>query len=387
MKLRYFWLIFLGVLAIGGSACSGGAEGPDIRIAILKGQDEAVISIRDAYQIIDPATGEELDAGRRLQKSKVKVVNDAIVIGKDLFHLKRLRISAKKDISVYLDDKRMRYRGSIDFSADKNGKLLLINTLDMETYVKGVLYHEVSHRWPMEAMKAQAVAARTYALYQIQVNKKQAFDVTNDVYSQMYGGKSAERYRTNIAVDRTRGEVMTYDGKILPAYYHSNSGGHTEDVRELWKHDLPPLYGKPDEYAVDMPNFNWKRNFQSKAFQGKLNDAGHKIGAIKEIRPIEKTKSGRVKMLAVEDRAGKIIKIAGLEFRKMLGVNDIKSSLFDVEMQGYFFDVLGHGWGHGVGMSQWGAYAMAVQRFKYKAILEYYYPGVAIQKIDYNNAP
>ena len=92
----------------------------------------------------------------------------------------------------------------IDIIGNKQNKSLIINSLDLETYVKGVLYHEISHKWPLEAMKAQAVAARTYAFYQIKMNKAGAYDITSDIYSQVYGGRSAERYRTNLAVNRTR---------------------------------------------------------------------------------------------------------------------------------------------------------------------------------------
>ncbi|MCB0375183.1 MAG: SpoIID/LytB domain-containing protein, partial [Sinomicrobium sp.] len=234
----------------------------------------------------------------------------------------------------------------------------------------------------MEALKAQAVATRSYVLYQAHENQEQKYDVTSDIYSQVYGGKSAERYRTNIATKRTEGEVMIYNGKILPAYFHANSGGHTEDVKEMWNHpDLPPLSGVEDPYAEEAPAYYWRRNFRSGDIQRLLKDNGYRIGLIKDITVIDRTRSGRVRTLRIEDRDGKVITISGKAFRHIVGPNVISSNLYEIIMKGYFFDLIGKGWGHGVGMSQWGAQVMSRKRMKYDEILRFYYPGVRIVKI------
>ena len=260
----------------------------------------------------------------------------------------------------------------------------MINSLGLEDYVKGILRHEVSDRWPLEVIKAQAVAARSYAVYQIHANKGKEYDLTSDIYSQVYGGKSAERYRTNIAAERTEGEILIYQNKIFPAYYHATCGGKTEDVRVLWKDDIPPLKGVDCHFCKLSPHFQWKRNYRLKDIQEILNAHGYTIGLIKEIKVLSRTPSGRVKMLLIISKDGQVTSIEANRFRNLIGPNLIKSNLYSIEMKGYFFDLIGRGWGHGVGMCQWGAYAMAKERYDYKEILKYYYPGAEVNL--YNEA-
>ena len=130
-----------------------------------------------------------------------------------------------------------------------------------------------------------------------------------------------------------------------------------------------------------MPNYRWKKNFRSKDIQQKLNANGFKLGLIKEIDVLERTKSGRIKNLEIKTRDGKSTTISGIKFRDIIGPNVLKSNYYDIEMKGYYFDVNGRGWGHGVGMCQWGVYRMAKKRYEYTRILGYYYPGAKITKI------
>ena len=352
-----------------------------VRVAILKDAKTFTLSVRGKYKIIDPTTGQELNSGRRLRKSVVTATPNGIMIADQIYLVDRLRILAQKDVSLYNKEKRLRYRGQIDIVRDKKNKFLVINSLNIEDYVKGVLYHEVPHYWPLTAIKAQAVATRTYAAYQLSMRKKEPYDVTSDIYSQVYGGRSAERYRPKIAVNRTRGQVLTFNGAILPAYFHSTCGGHTENVGALWEHDLSPLHGVKCGFCVSSPHYRWTKNFRSKDIQDKLNANGFKIGLIKKIEVLKKTNSGRVKSLKITTRDGKLATITGVRFREIIGPNTLKSNYYDIEMKGYYFDLIGRGWGHGVGMCQWGVYQMAKKRYKYTSILKHYYPDTRIVDI------
>jgi stage II sporulation protein D len=353
-----------------------------VRVALLQGVDEISLSITNRYWIEDALTQKIIDKDRVLKNAKVKVEKDGIRIGQLLYRpVKKIRIVPMGEVMITHQGKSRRYRGFVDLHVNSNNQLVVINTLDMETYIKGVLYHEISHRWPLEAMKAQAVAARTYALYQIQTNKKKDFDVTSDTYSQVYGGRSAERYRTNLAIQRTEGKVLVFKGKVLPAYFHATCGGHTENAAELWQHDLEPLKGAECEYCTLSPHYKWKKNFRSKDIQEKLLTQGYKVGLIQEVKVIERSDSGRVKMLQIISRDGKPLNISGKDFRQMIGPNNLKSNKYDIKMLGYYFDVIGHGWGHGVGMCQWGAYFMSREQYNYDEILSLYYPGAEL--IDY----
>jgi len=352
-----------------------------VRVAVLNDAQGFGLSVRGTYRVTDPTTHQELDRGRRLKKCDVSLSRDGIKVGLKEYAVSHLQIIAAKDVEITTQGKKKRYRKQIDIIRTKANHFLVVNTLDLESYVKGVLYHEVSHRWPLNAIKAQAVATRTYALYQVKQNKELTFDVTSDIYSQVYGGKSAERYRPSIAANRTRGQILTFQGNVLPAYFHSNCGGHTEDAKELWEHDFPPLSGVQCGFCTNKPNYQWKKNFQSKDIQDKLNRAGIKIGLIKDISAVGRTKTGRVKNLKITSRDGKTVALSGAKFRDIVGPNILKSNYYTIDMKGYYFDVSGLGWGHGVGMCQWGAYQMSKERHTYTRILAYYYPGTQITKI------
>jgi stage II sporulation protein D len=362
----------------------GFAKEQMVRIAVVRGAGDCIISVRGPYQIRDGLSGRLLLEGRSLPRSRALYRAKKFYIGTRAFASEYLIISAGKDIRVQTPESSQRFRGSVHVQTDKDGRLVLVNHLDLESYVRGVLYHEISDKWPMEAMKAQAVAARTYALYQIRHGHRHrlSYDVTSDVYSQVYGGRGAERYRTNLAVDRTAREVLTFEGKVIPAYFHSNSGGHTEDAGELWDHKMAPLAGRPDPFSEDAPGYNWTRNFRSGDVRAKLKEKGLDVGEIKDIKIVKTTASGRVKELVIESRAGKKTKVEGKVFRSALGANLVRSSLYEVVMKGYYFDLVGRGWGHGVGMSQWGAYNMSRRRKDYKEILSFYYPGAVIRELD-----
>ncbi len=347
-----------------------------IRVALLKDADSVTISIRGRYTIVDPSTDKRTEK-RRLPETRVVPASRGIKVGDELISRDRIRFDSEKDITVHVPNGKRRYRGTIDIIKTGN-KLSVVNVLPLEEYIRGILYHETPHRWPLEALKVQAVAARTYALYRMQTSAKQPYDVTNDIYSQVYGGRTSERYRANLAVERTEGEVIVYNGQILPSYFSATCGGHTEDVSELWKQDLAPLKGVPCEFCRISPHYRWKKNFHSKEVQDKLAARGHDVGMIKEIRVAERNQSGRVRTLEFISREDKRTRIAGKDFREIMGPNLLKSNKYDIVMQGYYFDVLGQGWGHGVGMCQWGVLGMTKEGYDYREILQYYYPGTMI---------
>jgi stage II sporulation protein D len=355
------------------------AHGPMVRVALLKGAAQMELSVRGFYQIVDPKNKEILSEGRRLPTTVVRPSPSGIWIGDKNYPLRQISLIAGKDISIGRNRDEKRYRGRVDILRDVKGKLTAVNHIALEDYVRGVLYHEVSHRWAMEALKAQAVVARTYAAYQIEKNKPQDYDLTSDIYSQVYGGKSAERFRTNLAVGRTEGQLLSYQMDILPAYFHSTCGGTTEDVTELWKHPpMAPLMGVRCRFCSTSPHYRWKKNLQLKDIQNKLNSRGYRIGLIKDIRILERNRSGRIRTLLITDRTGNELTIAGKDFREAIGPNVLKSNNYEVAVKGYFCDFYGKGWGHGVGMCQWGANEMSRQRYEYREILNYYYPGAKI---------
>lgn len=343
-----------------------------VRVAIVRDSREMVLAIHGAYRLRDMSTGHVIARGLRLPESKVRLLDRGILVGLDVYSAKRVTIEPAKDASIIINDRP--FRGEVTIIRTSDNRITAINSINVEDYIKGVLYHEVSHHWPMEALKAQAVAARTYALYSLNPAGKN-YDVTNDIYSQVYGGRDSERYRTDLAVDRTRGEVLTYNNKIIPTYFDATCGGMTEDARELWNlPDIPPLRGVPCPFCKNSPHMHWTKNFRLKDIQEVLNRHGYKIGAIKDISIVDRNRSERIDHLKITPAQGPELIIKGKDFRDIMGPNVLKSNTYDIVMRGYFVDFVGRGWGHGVGMCQWGALGMAQQQFTYEQILAYYYP-------------
>ncbi len=373
-----FWTVFLFVAFV----YADNDTSPLIRIAVAKDIDSVTIKISGAYEISNPLTHQILQKDLSFGPSVITKTEQGLKLGEHQFAFDRLRFYSSRDVAVIVAGKERRYRGFVDVLFATNGKLLVVNQLEVEDYIKGVLLHEVSNHWPLEALKAQAIATRSYAFVQIAANIKKDFDVTNDIYSQVYGGRTSERYRTNLAVDATKGEVLTYQGKVLPAYFHATCGGHTENAAELWpKQNLAPLKGVRCIYCRDSPHYFWKRNIALKEIQAKLSAKGYPLGVIDDISISKRNDSDRILTLIISDHTGKQITISGKDFREIVGPNLIRSNNYYIVMQGYYCDFFGKGWGHGVGMCQWGAQGMSAQGLSYDKILQFYYPGAVLTVI------
>ncbi|MFQ5680958.1 MAG: SpoIID/LytB domain-containing protein [Candidatus Omnitrophota bacterium] len=346
-----------------------------IRVLILKGVATFRLYVKGGYEIEGLEKGDVLSRGRGMNTS-VRAANSGIKIGKD--YLGKNIVIWPKSGHLFINNRP--YRGALIIRR-VGARLRLINYIRREDYVKGVLFHEVSDLWPQEALKAQAIATRTYALYQAGVRKDKDYDLTADTYSQVYGGRDSERYRTNRAVDLTRGMVLTYRGKIFPAYFHATCGGATQDARRLWKINLRPLRGVRCDFCLRSPHYSWKKDFGLREIALALNKAGYDIMGLKGIRGVGRDRSGRVRRLVLITGKGKKY-ISANDFRRILGSKKIRSTRFEVMVKNgrAYFD--GRGWGHGVGLCQWGAYFMARQGYRYPVILRFYYPRSSIEPVN-----
>ncbi|MCX7883296.1 MAG: SpoIID/LytB domain-containing protein [Brevinematales bacterium] len=259
-----------------------------------------------------------------------------------------------------------------------NQKLLIINQIDIETYLWSVVASEVPPTWPKEALKAQAVAARTYALYEMISSRQKnlPFDVYADTRSQVYKGENTEHKATTLAVDETRGEVLRYQGKIIPAYFHASSGGFTENSEEVFGIAWPYLRSVPSPYYKVYPSHEWKIEISLSTLSQKLG-----IASIKKIEVLERTSSQRLKTLQITDEAGRIITIPGTNLRAMLGPNLMKSTRANIRLEEEKLVIHGVGYGHGVGLAQWDAYGMALAGKNYREILSYFYTRTDIERL------
>jgi stage II sporulation protein D len=270
------------------------------------------------------------------------------------------------------------YRGDLKIAKNVRGDLDVINVLDVEAYLCGVVPKEMSPQWPPEALKAQAIAARTYVLYQKEKSRDKDYDVIATTASQVYGGAEAESVNSNQAVGETKGMVLLYDGQLALTYFHANSGGMTEEARRVWNADVPYLKAVRDDYSVKAPGCSWKLSLNIAEIRAALNRKGLGLGQIERLTPLDISPSGRVTKIKILHH-GKESVLTGNDFRLKTDPSQVKSTLFTMTNEGDEVHLEGRGSGHGVGMSQWGAYIMAREGFSYSDILKHYYYGVELR--------
>lgn len=451
-------LFFLLCMLFSPAAPAWAGDPPLIRIALQSGGAEAVIQVDlGCYDLIDQATGLPVGKPEQGERWRVTLSGTSLLVEgpqpEDSGIYKGPLVLQEDDGELNLFHfKGTRYRGNLVIQ-NRGGSLLVVNFLDIERYLYGVVGREMGGN-NLEALSAQAVASRSYAL--TRSGKNPWFDVGTDTATQVYGGYTGEvAYAAsggnNVveAVNRTRGEVLLYDGKLVDAVYHSNAGGHTEDSENVWNEPLPYLRGVPstaDAYAAESggwaaDTYRWTKTINKSDLESKLG-----IGEIKEIRvgrertkvthdkgrlvqsfiPGTTTPSGRVTEVTVVGEQGtKNYYRDGI--RAPFG---LKSTLFELDYGGkgeglYIltttdgvqsitgkdlcvlgskdqiapvnlqtdrphiagsrgrvvtwnpsFDKItfsGRGYGHGLGMSQWGARGLAAQGYNYREILEVYY--------------
>lgn len=265
----------------------------------------------------------------------------------------------------------------------KREKLNTIEKVPLEKYVIGVLSGEMPTTFPMEALKAQAVAARTYVLRKIEYAKEQEYDVVDTVANQVYynNDELKERWKDDYeekmnriqkAVLDTQGEYLTYQGEIAQAFFFSTSTGYTENCEEVFQESLPYLRSVKSDWEEDIsPVFEDSKTFTLEEFYQKLKlDANSNFS----IQITDRTSTGRVRTLNIN---GKDFKAS--DVTTALG---LRSSFFEIQKNEEQIVIHTKGFGHGVGMSQYGAYGMAENGSNYQEILKYYYQGIEIQKIE-----
>lgn len=332
-----------------------------------------------------------------------------------------------------------KYRGFISFRED-NFSFKIINHIDIEQYLKGVVPREIQGLSPIEALKAQAVASRSYAYHSLNKHSKEGYNLCDTTHCQVYGGISAENLFTNEAIEQTRGIVAKYNGLIANTVFHASSGGFTESSEDIWGGKNDYLKGKEDPYSLVSKNSYWNLEISKESLYTILKENGYRISEIQDIKVTNTTNTDRVKEVCINENSEKIV-LAGDKFRNLLGTSKIKSTMFKIDSSNqennsnlfvvdknkisnvnkirilssnkifdkndYKYSIIGdnniiktveikrgnalsknitisgRGYGHGVGMSQYGAVEMAKQGYAYIDILKYYYSDVDITKINW----
>ena len=288
---------------------------------------------------------------------------------------KTILFTSRNPLAVECDKEKRKVRGSLTVK-QKKGAIMLINLVDMEEYLKSVVPSESYASWPLETLKAQAVAARTYAYYQILHRQDWDYDLVADQGDQAYKGMERERKSSSRAVEETKGEILTYKEKPILAMYSANSGGYTADSQAIFSLSKPYLIAHPDPESLNGKMANWTKEFSVKEVENALDKRGIDISGIERIEAAERGPSGRIIKVRIVSKGGSKVFRTRTTLGRALQLPEI---LLEIKQKEGNFIFDGRGWGHGVGYSQWGS-AILGKDTSYKKILAFYYPNAVLEK-------
>jgi len=326
----------------------------------------------------------------RLAPAKAGVVPGGFRLGDQIYNCSSLELQADGGGMIRVGNRA--YAGTVRLLRGAD-RVVAVNALDMESYLLGVLGGEMPCNWPREALKAQAVAARTYALYYQLQRGGSEWDLTNTTEDQVYDGGNVKASVAD-AVNATRGEALLHDGGVFPAFFHSTCGGQTESPgKALGKPEYDFLEGVPCGFCAASPHYEWRVEIPAFALVSKLREAGIAVGPVTAVSavagedlPARQTPGGQ----AGAGNGGRTVKLVwpggGIaapiaDFRRAVGRMTIRSGKFECRAQGDGFLFIGHGLGHGAGMCQYGCKGMAEVGRSYREILMHYYRHTTLQKL------
>ena len=416
------------------------AQEPQMRVLVAEGSELILRSDGEQPLLVRGLASKE----RRLQRLQVRLLNGHLTLADgSAARDASLRISTTDPRGLWLGSRR--YRGDLLLLV-RSGRILAINQLGIETYLPSVVGSEMPAKWPLAALQAQAVAARTYALRQR--GRKPDFDVKATVSSQVYKGIESETPRTRKAVETTRSLVLVHNGRLINAVFHSSSGGATEPSGEVWQNQLPYLVSVSD-HDQHSPVHRWNQRFEA----GDLRRRFQETGGVEGLRVLSTSSTGRVRSARIQGPSGSLV-LTGRQLRQRLGLKStmVRFSLLQeapalasespgpvksvsepappliglwrdsasgisgpsaplsagdsglapfsppppvsdwsrarrqtsprggrVSSDSIVLEAKGQGYGHGVGMSQWGAHGLASQGADFRDILRHYYRGATIR--------
>ncbi len=407
-------VLIASVAAVSFSGCSCerprraarmGAEVPRVRVKLGRDTQSVAVAVKGPWRLVggegEIASGKSLDWTQVTISGHTTSKNGAIVFGRLATVNGPVELSGAHDGPVEISQtlggkaRRRSYRGTLRILPTSKGVIRLINILPMEAYLAGVLANELIRSWHVEAYKAQCVAARTYALMERNSRRRYDFDVYDSTLSQVYGGLGTETDKTWEAVEATWGVAATYrapDGKrvLLKTYYHSTCGGDTAPAGSVFGGSTPaPLAGGTKcTYCRKSPKYRWPpvvltKRHVTDALQRSGSASLTQLGPVWRVEVAARTgDGGRAERIRIVDTAGKSVLLRAGYWRILVGASKVPSTWFDIEDRGDRIALTGgRGYGHGVGLCQWGAQYLAAHGKTGEEIARYYYPGVELVRV------
>jgi stage II sporulation protein D len=272
------------------------------------------------------------------------------------------------------------YPGALEIVRSGDG-LTVINELPLEEYLAGAVKAEAGDKMPLEMLKAQAIVARTYAAYHRRLNAEKSYHLVASTLNQQYVGRVMPDSVVWTAVKETTGQVLLWQGELFPAFYHTDSGGHTEDPRVVFATaNMPALKPVRVDFPSASPYQRWRLEVPLSELTAALLRGGISVGRVVALDVLERSTSLRVARIAVRGTAGTVT-LRGNDLRRLVGYDTLKSTLFAVAVVGTVARFVGRGYGHGVGLDQWSAKTMADQGYRAQQIALYYYPGASLSTL------
>lgn len=362
------------------TAAQPAKQAPDLRVGLVSGRASVTITPAEGKAAVQTGSSKAITLAVNTAAA-IRWQAGAFLVGREKLRGEVLMIRpAAKAGELSLDGRR--YRGALELRHKGSG-LTAVNIVPVDGYLRSVVPEEMPVDWPAEAIKAQSVAARSFALASRGRHASEGYDLCTTTHCQLYTGTAAEKSASNAAIKATRGEVLTYGGKPIEALFHTDSGGMTENSEDVWGSHVPYLRAAKDTPAKTMP---WTKTISRADLERKLAAKGHDIGKVRSIAlsPLaigraakDRTASGRVKTMTVKGTKGTAT-LSGTTWRSLLG---LKSTLFDAKLAKDMVTFTGYGFGHGLGISQWGAERMAAKGASYAEILHHYYTGTTLQQL------
>ncbi len=349
-----------------------------VRVGLAHDKTQISVAAVNTFRLKGP-DGSVLKSGVGGFEARVLAMPTGIQVGSETFSIDSLDVEVERG-SVQIGKKS--YRGMVRIFKKNGLHLTAVNHIDLETYLKGVLPLEVSASWPIEALKAHAVASRTFALFKSVEKRNEDFDLFDSVKAQVYGGSSFHKEETDRAVDETRSEVLICQGGLFPAFFHANSGGQTTTVESVWKNlaPHPALQSVQDPYSLGVKHDRWVLELPLLSIERVMHKQGYPAQNLKNISFLGQDESGRIQTVVLEYRLS-TLKLSAPDFREFLGYNHFKSLKVAIQVKNGTAIFKGFGWGHGIGLSQWGAKAMAESGKTFQEILQFYFPGSELRII------
>ena len=311
-------------------------------------------------------------------EQRLRLTDRGFSLGKVLWSSPVVLSAPKEDDPVLIN--RRPYRGKVEL--ERVGRAVrIVNVVGVETYLRGVLHMETNEAWPTEALKAQAVISRTYAVLNRGRHGSRGYDLCATPHCQAYGGAAAERPATDAVLRRTRGEVvMDRKKRLVSTVYHSCCGGSTESAQNVWRHaGQPHLKAARCGWCRGSPHYFWKARVPTELVTARLNAAGYDLGEVRAIGVLSRTGTGRVHRFRVYGQK-RSRDIPANEFRNIVDPRRIRSTLIaGISKLDGAWQFHGRGWGHGVGLCQWGMKELADQSMAYGQILRIYYRAVEVR--------